>query len=1371
MKIKLPTKSIAVIGSFSLLLFAFNLTSCTPETTPGLTAQDKIMNAYTASSATNESTETKSANLQYYIDGTNAAVAIGTCSDTAVTVPSTYVIGTTTYSVVGVMEEGFEGSSITSISLPTTITMIGSAAFKNSALLKFSIPYLVTTINPSTFLDCSSLYSVEFATNGTTLSSVSSINEYAFAGCGKLATFYLPSFCSRVGKSAFQSDYSLTFLSFSKRCKDPSDDTKTIIDIGSHAFDGCSALTQIFIGAADTITIGDYAFQNLPDGATGYFESTRPTALASDGTWNYLSSTTYLTVLENQGEFIYDSGFFYATDNQYDASKPDGYGDDVYISKYNGSTSSDTARALTISPIYKDQDNVLHRIIGVGASVFSGHTEFSSLVFASTFDFGSGEVAVDNNIRYLDDYCFAYCSKLASINFQKAVSLIRIGVDAFRAENYVCTSLEFPASLETIDTEAFFRWRGLQQMSFDGTNAEDNTQDTAHLLTLGSHAFKLNADNVKGTCDLVLPKTLTKIVQYCFEECHFLRSITFTEPTDTTTKLTIEEGAFYHAYYISSFNLPTNTTSLGYRFLGTLDEKGSSTWLDWNLDTIHSLFLSSGISSAGISLMQRNCRTAYYSDASSRGSWNAGFMNVLNSSKANEGYENRNLDFIDVSNKTWPLNSPVYWNVAKPIIDVPSGTVTGATVLTTSRNHFHYYDDSYGDFDFVEESAGSTNLILTRFNYAGDDTRVDSTAKKILTPKVPKTLSINGATYTVTQIGDSAFFNSYYKDGNTTSGITKVTLPDSITAIGEWAFAKCTSLSEIDYYDGTTSGTPVTYSLPESTTKIGRCAFGFDAFTTMTIPGTLTQYGESDSLNADPFFENTNLTSVVIDGVDAYSFSNGLLLSGSGTNIYSSANGHAFGALTINDVSITSIGAQAFIKNSSITSCDLTGSGITSIGEFAFYKTSGMTSFKGNSALQTIGNYSFASCYPYVSQGIDKYGNDTFNSSYYSTSSLNSVDLSSCSALTTIGNSSFYGSQQLSSIDFSGCTNLTIISPYAFSNCSNLSSLDLSSCSKLKTIDQYAFKSCSSMSSLNFSGCTALETLGQYSFARCTNLSTINFSNCTGLQTIDKYAFFTCSKLGGVDLSTCTGLTTMGTRAFQYAMTSSSGDVPIIMPSASTGILTDLPERAFQGCTSATSIDLGSVTSVGKYAFTGCSGITSINWSNAQTLNDYAVNNTKLTSATFPSSLNSITSHGFGNNTDVTSIKWADDSIVTGKTLTLSSNAFDTSSALTSIVVPKGSTIKASAFNNCTLLPTTGCIYLCDTGAEYDTGRSGTARYITGWNSVATNSTANYAVYCPEQGTMDNATYKSTYQSTSGDAKYWKYNGTTPEVWTPTFSS
>jgi hypothetical protein len=236
-------------------------------------------------------------------------------------------------------------------------------------------------------------------------------------------------------------------------------------------------------------------------------------------------------------------------------------------------------------------------------------------------------------------------------------------------------------------------------------------------------------------------------------------------------------------------------------------------------------------------------------------------------------------------------------------------------------------------------------------------------------------------------------------------------------------------------------------------------------------------------------------------------------------------------------------------------------------------------------------------------------------------------------------------------------------------------------------------------------------------------------------------------------------------------MQSSSGDVSIIMPSVSTGTLKDIPERAFQGCNKATSLDLGSVTSVGKYAFTECSSLNSVNWRNVQTLNDYAINNTQLTSATFPSSLSSIKSKGFASNTSIASIKWADDTIVAGSSLTLTSNAFDGLSALTSIIIPKGSTINASVFNGCSLLPTTGCIYLCDTGPEYETGKTGTVRYFTGWNSVADNATAIYAVYCPDQGTMADATYKSTYQSTSGDAKYWKYVGTTPTIWTPTFSS
>lgn len=68
---------------------------------------------------------------------------------------------------------------------------------------------------------------------------------------------------------------------------------------------------------------------------------------------------------------------------------------------------------------------------------------------------------------------------------------------------------------------------------------------------------------------------------------------------------------------------------------------------------------------------------------------------------------------------------------------------------------------------------------------------------------IPSTVTYSGKTYTVTEIGNSAFRLS--------SGLTSVVIPNTVTTIGEYAFYGCDGLSEI--------------SIPNSVTTINKYAF------------------------------------------------------------------------------------------------------------------------------------------------------------------------------------------------------------------------------------------------------------------------------------------------------------------------------------------------------------------------------------------------------------------------------------------------------------------------------------------------------------------------------------------------------------------
>lgn len=63
---------------------------------------------------------------------------------------------------------------------------------------------------------------------------------------------------------------------------------------------------------------------------------------------------------------------------------------------------------------------------------------------------------------------------------------------------------------------------------------------------------------------------------------------------------------------------------------------------------------------------------------------------------------------------------------------------------------------------------------------------------------IPESVTLDGETYTVTAIGDSAFIGS--------SGLSSVAIPSTVTRIGEYAFAEC-GITEL--------------AIPSSVTEIG----------------------------------------------------------------------------------------------------------------------------------------------------------------------------------------------------------------------------------------------------------------------------------------------------------------------------------------------------------------------------------------------------------------------------------------------------------------------------------------------------------------------------------------------------------------------
>ncbi len=99
------------------------------------------------------------------------------------------------------------------------------------------------------------------------------------------------------------------------------------------------------------------------------------------------------------------------------------------------------------------------------------------------------------------------------------------------------------------------------------------------------------------------------------------------------------------------------------------------------------------------------------------------------------------------------------------------------------------------------------------------------------------------------------------------------------------------------------------------------------------------------------------------------------------------------------------------------------------------------------------------------------------------------IDITIPSSVTTIDPWAFYGLSSLESIDLSGCTNLTTISGAAFSDCYALKNITLPE--GLKTISHDAFYMCYYLESITLPD--SLTTINSYAFQECSRLTSITF--------------------------------------------------------------------------------------------------------------------------------------------------------------------------------------------------------------------------------------------------------------------------------------
>ncbi len=807
-------------------------------------------------------------------------------------------------------------------------------------------------------------------------------------------------------------------------------------------------------------------------------------------------------------------------------------------------------------------------------------------------------VKLGSSIKCIDDHAFHYCEKMTSIVLPNGLE--KIGFQTFDG-CFLLSSVVIPDSVQVVDGYAFRGCWALISVTIGSgvTTIEDSAFDdcpklveiynrSALTITTGEEIGCTPKNVYTTTSGTSKLKTVDDYVFYADADEAYLMGYTgedvaLTLPNGCGGKpYAIHDSAFFYHTHLTKIVIPERVTAIG-------DSAFSYCF------NIRELTIGDDVKSIGTD--------SFYSCGLYRVTIGSGMESI-----ASEAF-------------SCPMIVEVYNRSALPIT---AGSEDHGTVAQSAK---HVYTEeggsklaSLGDFIFFAYGE-----LVSLVAYLGS-------ASEVVLPD-----GYEGQSY---EIGSYAFTNPYEDSDQT---ITAITIPNTVTGIGDYAFDSLANLTSI--------------TIPDSVVSIGKSAFAWcEKVTVLHIGNGVKTIGES------AFRGCVSLNGVVLGsgvesiGSGAFSGCDKLIhvcnlstldiVAGSGEN-----GGIASGAdsvcTTTEDFKLVTVGNFLFYtggetpvlvaytgKDAAVALPENYEGGNYELGKYVFYRCTEITSVVIPDAVTAIRSNAFDGCYNLASisigSGVKEVESDAFGDGNQSVSTsnckkLSAVYITDIAAWCEIS----FANSRANPLYFAGALYLdnervteivvpdgvTKIGDYAFYGCDGIISLQMGS--SVEQIGEYAFGGCSDLSTVVIGN--GVLTIGDSAFTECFALYSVILGS--RVESIGSRAFYQCIKLievcnlSSVNITAgsyenghagyyakriCTSaeetcLATSGDFVFYedrgtVYLVSYSGDAKeISLPDLYQGKPYAIGTGLFYKCADIFSVTIpDSVTGIGDYAFFGC---------------------------------------------------------------------------------------------------------------------------------------------------------------------------------------